>query len=297
MNKKQRDMAIRAAALALLALSAITPNATAANAQESPPAQQESIPIANALQPIVIEGLPYVPLRSTFEALGARITWLPATRIAEITLGPDRFLIAADQATAYANYLPVPMESPALIQEGRLYLPLSFLIDTLGLDAEWVVINRRQVDAEQRAEETERQSVALPERVETVSRGERSGGAAIAAAALRFIGSPYQWGGDSPAGFDCSGFTRYIFARFDIPLPRTSYEQALVGEEVSLEDLRPGDLLFFSTYASGPSHVGIATGVGDQFVHAGIEETGVITSSLSQPYWQARFLYARRVTP
>lgn len=79
--------------------------------------------------------------------------------------------------------------------------------------------------------------------------------------AYRYIGVPYVWGGTSPAGFDCSGFTQYVFARHGIYLPRTTYSQINVGRRVSYSQLQPGDLVHF------PGHVGIYIGAG-QMIHA-----------------------------
>ncbi|MBU2858773.1 C40 family peptidase [Acidithiobacillus ferrooxidans] len=113
--------------------------------------------------------------------------------------------------------------------------------------------------------------------------------------ALKFIGAPYRWGGMSPvSGFDCSGFVKYILAKFDIHVPRTSYAQAAQLRRVSRDDLKPGDLVFFDTLHRPFSHVGIY--IGDQhFVSAQTPSTGVRVASLNDPYWAARFDGARRL--
>ncbi len=83
--------------------------------------------------------------------------------------------------------------------------------------------------------------------------------AAVIADARALIGTPYRWGGSTPAGFDCSGFVRYVYARSGVSLPRTSQLQALTGARVSLGDAAPGDLVFFGVPVF---HVGIYTGGG-----------------------------------
>jgi peptidoglycan DL-endopeptidase CwlO len=107
-------------------------------------------------------------------------------------------------------------------------------------------------------------------------------------------GAPYRNGGSDPSGFDCSGFTQYVFAQYGIALAREVRDQFLQGSAVGADEIAPGDLLFFSTTTAGPSHVAIAIG-DDQFVHAP-SSTGVVrVEHLSVRYWSTRYLGARRV--
>lgn len=122
----------------------------------------------------------------------------------------------------------------------------------------------------------------------------RPDGYAIAGAALALRGAPYRNGGADPTGFDCSGFTQYVFGEYGIALPREVRDQFRIGESVDRQPLAPGDLLFFTTTAPGPSHVAIAIG-GDQFVHAPSSKGVVRVERLSAAYWSQRYLGARRI--
>ena len=107
--------------------------------------------------------------------------------------------------------------------------------------------------------------------------------------AMRYLGVPYVWGGASPRGFDCSGFVMYVFAQIGVSLPHSSYAQFGMGTPVSLNDLQPGDLVFFA----GASHVGIYIG-GGQFIHA--PHTGDVVKISSLTGWySATFAGGRRI--
>lgn len=115
----------------------------------------------------------------------------------------------------------------------------------------------------------------------------------IVSRAAKYKGVPYVFGGTTPKGFDCSGYVQYVFKDCKAALPRLADEQALKGVFVTQRQLRPGDLVFFTTYLPGASHVGIYAGSG-QFWSASSSK-GVILSSLKDEYWKTRYYGARRV--
>ena len=121
-------------------------------------------------------------------------------------------------------------------------------------------------------------------------------GQAIADFALQFVGYPYVYGGSSPSGFDCSGFTSYVYKQFSYSINRTASNQLDNGYAVDRANLQPGDLVMFCQYGSTKraSHVGLYIG-NNQYVHASTPGTGVIISDMDDPYISSGFVGARRI--
>ncbi len=109
----------------------------------------------------------------------------------------------------------------------------------------------------------------------------------VVATARRMLGVPYQLGGSTPRGFDCSGLTSYSYRNAGIAIPRTSAEQFLAARPTPPHLLQPGDLLFFNIKGRRVSHVGIYIGA-DQFVHAPGTGKRVSIDSLNNRYWRTR---------
>lgn len=112
--------------------------------------------------------------------------------------------------------------------------------------------------------------------------------------AKSYQGVPYVWGGVSPSGFDCSGFTHYTMLQNGIVIPRTAADQYTKGAWVSRSSLKPGDFVFFSTYKPGPSHVGIYLG-SNQFIHASSGWEKVVISDLGNSYYSQHYIGAKRI--
>ena len=136
-------------------------------------------------------------------------------------------------------------------------------------------------------------SALLGKTMPEVSRGSNYLARRVVQSSYDYLGTPYVFGGTSPGGFDCSGYVRYVFAQAGIYLPRTADAQYEVGYPVSMSELRAGDLVFFSTYEYGPSHVGIYLGDGS-FINAS-SSRGVAVDSLNSSYWGSCYIGARRV--
>jgi len=104
-------------------------------------------------------------------------------------------------------------------------------------------------------------------------------------------GQPYQWGGMRPGGFDCSGLVHYAYRQAGVKVPRTARQQYKAVRALYVDQLAPGDLVFFTMPGKFVSHVGIY--LGDQrFVHALNNDNPVMISRLDKPYWQRRLIRA-----
>ncbi|MCY0877094.1 MAG: C40 family peptidase [Firmicutes bacterium] len=124
---------------------------------------------------------------------------------------------------------------------------------------------------------------------------EQAPGLFLAAIAMSLIGKPFYERGASPdTGFDCAGLVSYALSRIGIDAPHSLWPQYRLGVPVSTAHMKPGNLLFFSTYASGPTHVGIYVGEG-RFVHC-TDTRGVMLARIYDPFFAAHLLGARCLT-
>jgi cell wall-associated NlpC family hydrolase len=114
-------------------------------------------------------------------------------------------------------------------------------------------------------------------------------------AGFQMIGVRYRRsGGSEKTGFDCSGLVKSLFSKFNIDLPRSSREQYKQGEKVDRDKLEVGDLVFFSSGGTRPTHVGIYIG-NDRFLHAARKARQVMVSDLGKLWYTMRYLGARRI--
>ncbi|MDO4661695.1 MAG: NlpC/P60 family protein [Tissierellia bacterium] len=125
--------------------------------------------------------------------------------------------------------------------------------------------------------------------------GVSASGYAVASLAQQFVGYPYSWGSSDPSvGFDCSGLVYYVYQQAGITLNRSSYEQFYNGYSVDMNNLQPGDLVFFN-YGGGISHVGIIVSSDGTYVHSSSPGVGVVYGNVYDSYNQSVIAGARRI--
>lgn len=159
-------------------------------------------------------------------------------------------------------------------------------------------INRQENSTEKEETKGEQQESKQETSSSSNQKTQGTSGADIVSFAKKYLGYHYVAGGASPStGFDCSGFTTYVYKNFGITLSRSSGAQASNGTAVSKPNLQQGDLVIFNNSSnSAIGHVGIYIG-GNTFIHAANSQKGVITTSLSDNYYSPRFVTGRRVIP
>lgn len=120
--------------------------------------------------------------------------------------------------------------------------------------------------------------------------------------ASSFVGTPYRWGATGPKRFDCSGFTSWVFKHFGYDIGRTSRNQSAKGQKIGLDEVRVGDLMFFSRPGTGKNvgHVGMVVDVSPEdgslkFIHASSRKGVTVQKYPDNGYYQRRFLHVRRV--
>ncbi len=120
----------------------------------------------------------------------------------------------------------------------------------------------------------------------------------LAVYALSLDGTPYKYGGTSPeSGFDCSGFVGHVFKQsLGKSLPRSTEEISRIGTKLDLDELRPGDLVFYNTLKKRYSHMGIYLGEG-KFIHSPSTGKSVTVVNMNDSYYRKRYNGARRIDP
>lgn len=217
-----------------------------------------------------------------------------------LNIGQKLILTGNTNQTAVA--VPAPAANIATTANTAVYVVKSgdslwAIANKLGTSVENIkAINGLSSDNLQIGQTLKISSSAVATNTPSVSRsGDNVSGTRLVEDAAQYLGTPYRYGGSSPGGFDCSGFTSYIFGRAGISLPRTAAGQYSVGTAVAQSDLQPGDLVFFAGGGSGIDHVGIYAGNGQMIHSSSPRSGGVIYTPLSSSYYANSYVGARRV--
>ncbi|TGE37069.1 peptidoglycan endopeptidase [Desulfosporosinus fructosivorans] len=260
---------------ATLAALLLASSLTASASSQTSPATATAATSTGSSMKHVLTASSFVPSRTYTEAVRKELQWISSPAIDEVKVEADAEL---------PKSVPTPSDSVtvAAVQP-----------------AEVVTAQPAKVAAAQPAKVVQPekpkkvQAPATPVQVAEAPKLQisRSDSSSLVDNARSLTGVPYVYGGTSRSGFDCSGYTQYVYKGSGISLPRTSSSQYKVGSSVKKAQLQEGDLVFFATNNSGPSHVGIYIG-GESFIHA--SNSGVRTSSLSEGYYADRYLGARR---
>lgn len=165
----------------------------------------------------------------------------------------------------------------------------------------WINPNAKEVKVETKTHKAVKKTASTTVKAEVKKEAPKQATAAptkasnsnIESIARQYLGYRYVWGGSSPSGFDCSGFTSYVYRKAGISISRTSRAQYAAGTKVSKANLRSGDLVFFGSSARNISHVGIYIGNG-QLIHASTPSTGVIISSMNSNWYIRNYVGAAR---
>ncbi len=177
--------------------------------------------------------------------------------------------------------------APSLTSSVLDYLYRTDTVEVLGVDGEWykVVFNGRQGYVSSDYVKIVEQDLGITRSIDTVTVGMK-----MAEESRAYLGTPYVYGGSSESGFDCSGFTYFLFRKFGFDdFNRTASTQWNNGPSISRDQLEVGDLVFFSsTYSTSIEHVGLYIGDG-QFIHSSSGKGCVTINSMSDWYYENHY--------
>lgn len=240
------------------------------------------------------DGVTMVPIRPVAEKVGLEISWEMIDEQLKVFITRDgqKVEIVAGSNEVFVGENPALLESDIVQIEGQVYAPIRFLSETFGYMMQWDEVNTIAIISED-GEYHAPAWYTVPEPEPQVLQAAANTNASddIISSAKDYIGTRYVYGGTTPQGFDCSGFTSYIFSNHGVSLPRSSasmYSQA--GEAVT--ELEKGDLVFFANKGR-VFHVGIYTG-NNEFISATTSH-GVKVDKLNDKYWGSYYIGAKRV--
>lgn len=213
------------------------------------------------------------------------------------------YLTISDKADAAIGYGKVNTDgatlnvrsAPSTDASKVTALPSGTVVKIIGVDSNWYKISYNDQTGYVSSDYLITTKDTVSSRGDDTVAASSSVGQQIVAYAKKFLGVPYSWGGNGPNAFDCSGFTKYVYAHFGVTLNRTATAQLSNGSAVSKSQLQPGDLVFFRANTSKPvSHVGIYIG-GGQFIHASTNTYSVKIDNLNSGYYSGVYVYGRHI--
>jgi peptidoglycan endopeptidase LytE len=288
---------------AVTASSFLIPHSEASAASGSPVNVQvdnELVRFPDA-QPFIDENSrTQVPFGFLSQKMGYKVNWrMEENHSVKVTIQNENtvVVIRTGENKATVNGQTVTLDTKAALREDRTFVPMSFVAEALGSKAKWdgnshtAILITGKTPASEIKPVLASRSPVLASRSGMPMAAAKPSSPNVADIAKSYVGAPYAWGGTTPGGFDCSGFVQYVFGQKGIQLPRTAADMYKLGTPVS--SLQPGDLVFYSTYGPGATHVGIY--IGDNQFISSTSSSGVKIVPMNNPYWGPRYIGAKRL--
>lgn len=205
----------------------------------------------------------------------------------------EEFVKSAPQKQTQSFETPKPI---SMIEPVKVLKNTKLDVDKIGVeDKAFLVVNKPELKDSNLVRNDDAKGAESPKNTpQKIVKNFKNAKEKVLSRAKEFLGTPYGFGDKDGDRTDCSGFTQQVYKSFGIKLPHSATEQALLGESVSMNELQVGDLLFYRTYKSDPSHVAIYAGNG-QIIHASYAAGRVQYDSIEKGYYKNRFMYARRI--
>ncbi|TFE19896.1 stalk domain-containing protein [Cohnella luojiensis] len=343
---KRRTSFLASAASTLLTMTLLQAAPVYAEVNPSQSVFLDGKPLSFQTQPVIENGYSLVPMRTIFEAEGAKVSWNNKTHTVTAVKEGVVLTYRIGETTAYKNQERLTLPAPGKIIDETTMVPLRFISETLGNLVKWhkysgsITISSaneyetaieygvnlrvapgketdsdvirmlpknekihviREINADWLEVQTKDDTIgfisAKPAYTDYTSPALADKQAdELFAFGSKFLGTPYEFGADpgQTETFDCSSFVQHVFNEvLSIDLPRVSYNQAEEGKEVEIDQLRKGDLLFFSARGIEIGHVGIYAGDG-RILHTYSKVKGVHYGEFNES-WKKRFVTAKRL--
>ncbi|NQX43870.1 C40 family peptidase [Paenibacillus tritici] len=250
------------------------------------------------------EGKYWIPLKPAAASIGYRMKDDTASGgYTKLGYSDVMYMLRPDSSQVFSLGQKVTLPDVPVRREGQIFITPTALSKLLQTEVGWnpgtgEINIAAPSDREAAAEDTSAWEAAKPLRIQSVSSVDTG---ELVSYAKQFLGVPYDFGAgpyEETKRFDCSSFTRHVFQKFGIDLPRLAKDQDNIGRRVSRSELEPGDLIFFTVPGrfetdAVPGHVGIYLG-GGSFIHTW-GDPGVQISELDSGYWSNVILHMQRV--